>query len=121
MRTGIETRALLESIRKRALRLEKADQAGVRSRDIGESPKSFSEFGFLTAMPNYGARWYGFVDCIDPSVIANDAFIMATRDSTPTNANPFEDTSNSCGSNVSVQAPRVDLLRLRLADMPKVC
>lgn len=67
--------------------------------DIGESPNSFSEFGFLTAMPNYGARWYGFVDCIDPSVIANDAFIMATRDSTPTNANPFEDTSNSCGSN----------------------
>jgi hypothetical protein len=32
MRTGIETRAHLESNRKRALRLEKADQAGVRSR-----------------------------------------------------------------------------------------
>jgi hypothetical protein len=31
LRTGIETRALLESTRKRALRLEKADQAGVRS------------------------------------------------------------------------------------------
>jgi hypothetical protein len=32
LRTGIETRALLESTRKQAMRLEKADQAGVRSR-----------------------------------------------------------------------------------------
>ena len=32
LRTGIETRAHLESTRKRALRLENADQAGVRSR-----------------------------------------------------------------------------------------
>jgi hypothetical protein len=31
LRTGIETRAHLESTRKQAMRLEKADQAGVRS------------------------------------------------------------------------------------------
>lgn len=31
LRTGIETGAHLESIRKRALRLDKPDQAGVRS------------------------------------------------------------------------------------------
>jgi hypothetical protein len=34
LRTGIETRAHLESTRKQAMRLEKADQAGVRSRPI---------------------------------------------------------------------------------------
>ena len=32
MRTGIETGSHLESTRKQAMRLEKADQAGVRSR-----------------------------------------------------------------------------------------